>query len=84
VKFITVSRKLERYNIKARAAEAGVLLKDLLAECNKRTGRKMRLCDFTKARAGIDRSPGAEQTLEVADQILRELELHNKRKELTR
>jgi hypothetical protein len=35
----------------------------------------MRMPDFNKARKGVDRSPGAEQTLAVADRILAELEI---------
>jgi len=75
---INIIRRVERYNIKSRAAAVGLTLTELLRACNARTGRRMGMPDFTKARKGIDRSPGAEQTLEVADGILQELELeHN-------
>ena len=65
----------ERYDIKARAARVGITLTELLNAANKQTGRRMRMPDFNKARKGVDRSPGAEQTLAVADRILAELEI---------
>lgn len=72
MKIITV--KYERYSIKSRAAALGITLTELLAEVNKVTGYKMRMPDFTQARQGKDRSPSAEYTLNVADQILSVLE----------
>jgi hypothetical protein len=79
---ILISLKYERYDIKGRAAMVGISLKDLLDEANKRTGCKMDLPRFTRARRGQDRSPSAELTLETADAILKEQE--NKRKEGSR
>jgi len=71
---ILISLKYERYDIKGRAAMVGIPLKDLLEEANKRTGCKMDMPRFTRARRGIDRTPSAELTLEVVDQILSEYE----------
>lgn len=71
---ILISLKYERYDIKGRAAKVGISLKELLEEANKRTGCKMDMPRFTRARRGIDRAPSAELTLEVVDQILSEYE----------
>ncbi|HHW24349.1 MAG TPA: hypothetical protein GXX22_02700 [Clostridiales bacterium] len=52
----------------------GIKLRDLLEEANKKTGYKMDMPGFTRARRGIDRTPSAELTLEIVDQILSEYE----------
>lgn len=69
--------KYERYDIKGRAAMLGISIKELLEKTNERTGYKMDLPAFVRARRGEMRTPGAELTLETADAILKELE--NKR-----
>lgn len=75
---INLKPKYERYNIKSRAAVFGITMTELLTECNKRTGRAMRIQEFSAARTGKDRTACAEQTIEMADTILKELELQEK------
>lgn len=69
-----ISLKYERYDIKGRAALVGISLKELLEKTNERTGYKMDLPAFVRARRGQDRSPSAELALATADQILKEYE----------